>query len=46
MACQEQLLSSQAIKYFPCQELCTIDQLWVNYRKGHFGFSVQRQIWE
>ncbi|MBV9387623.1 MAG: GUN4 domain-containing protein, partial [Chroococcidiopsidaceae cyanobacterium CP_BM_ER_R8_30] len=46
IACQEQLLSSQAIKYFPCQELCTIDQLWVNYRKGHFGFSVQRQIWE
>ena len=24
----------------------TIDQLWVQYSSGHFGFSVQKRIWE
>ncbi len=31
---------------FPCKDLLTIDQLWVKYSDGHFGFSVQKQIWE
>ncbi|WP_017299457.1 GUN4 domain-containing protein [Nodosilinea nodulosa] len=30
---------------FPCADLLTIDQLWVNYSKGRFGFSVQKQIY-
>lgn len=30
---------------FPCSDLQTIDQLWVKYSNGHFGFSVQKQIW-
>jgi len=25
--------------------LLTIDQLWVKYRQGRFGFSVQKKIW-
>ncbi len=31
---------------FPCTELQTINQLWLKYSAGHFGFSVQKQIWE
>ncbi|MBS9383018.1 MAG: GUN4 domain-containing protein [Dolichospermum sp. BR01] len=30
---------------FPCQDLRTIDQLWVKYSKGRFGFSVQKEIY-
>jgi serine/threonine-protein kinase len=30
----------------PCQDLQTIDRLWLEYSNGHFGFSVQRKIWE
>jgi serine/threonine protein kinase len=35
----EQLLN------FPCTDLDTIDCLWVKYSNGHFGFSVQKQIY-
>jgi hypothetical protein len=30
---------------FPCQDLRTIDQLWVQYSEGRFGFSVQKEIY-
>ena len=30
---------------FPCQDLLTIDRLWVKYSQGQFGFSVQKQIY-
>ncbi len=30
---------------FPCKDFRTIDQLWVKYSDGHFGFSIQKQIW-
>ena len=30
---------------FPCQDLRTIDQLWVKYSQGRFGFSVQKEIY-
>ena len=30
---------------FPCDELKAIDGLWVKYSNGHFGFSVQKQIY-
>lgn len=29
-----------------CQELREINQLWVKYSQGRFGFSVQAQIWQ
>jgi hypothetical protein len=29
----------------PCDELRAIDGLWVKYSNGHFGFSVQKQIY-
>lgn len=28
-----------------CDGLFTINQLWLQYSQGHFGFSVQRKIW-
>ncbi len=30
---------------FPCADLKTIDALWVQYSKGKWGFSVQKQIY-
>ena len=33
------------LKNFPCFDLRTIDQLWVKYSNGRFGFSVQKRIW-
>jgi hypothetical protein len=30
---------------FPCADLRTIDQLWVKYSNGRFGFSVQKEIY-
>lgn len=39
-------LGSESIDNFPCTDLRTIDQLWVEYSNGHFGLSVQKQIWE
>ncbi len=39
-------LNSDSIKNFPCTDLRTIDQLWVKYSNGRFGFSVQKRIWE
>ncbi|XZO02245.1 MAG: protein kinase domain-containing protein [Microcoleus sp.] len=38
-------LKVEYIKNFPCDDLRTIDQLWVKYSQGRFGFSVQKKIW-
>ncbi len=38
-------LGLEDIRQFPCEDLRTIDQLWVNYSNGHFGFSVQKKIY-
>ena len=43
---KEGWLDSDSIEKFPCTDLRTIDQLWVKYSNGHFGFSVQKRIWE
>jgi serine/threonine protein kinase len=32
-------------KNFPREELKIIDNLWVKYSKGKFGFSMQKKIW-
>ncbi len=39
-------LDREAIEEFPCEDLQTIDQLWVNYSHGHFGFSVQNRLYQ
>ncbi len=33
------------IQNLPCLDLQTINQLWVDYSKGRFGFSAQKRIW-
>jgi uncharacterized caspase-like protein len=38
-------LDTDSIEKFPCEDLRTIDQLWVKYSNGRFGFSVQKRIW-
>ena len=38
-------LDNEFINNFPCSDLRTIDQLWVKYSSGRFGFSVQKRIW-
>ena len=34
------------IDNFPCEYLRYIDQLWVKYSDGRFGFSVQKKIYQ
>jgi hypothetical protein len=43
---QEGWLRIEDIQNFPCIDLRTIDQLWVKYSRGRFGFSVQKKIWQ
>ncbi|NES71942.1 MAG: GUN4 domain-containing protein, partial [Okeania sp. SIO2D1] len=38
-------LRAEDIENFPCTDLRTIDQLWVKYSNGKFGFSVQKKIY-
>ncbi|WP_414529940.1 GUN4 domain-containing protein [Nodularia chucula] len=42
---EEGLLDTKSIYNFPSQDLRTIDQLWVKYSSGRFGFTVQKQIY-
>jgi len=39
-------LRVEQIAELPCTDLHVIDQLWVKYSQGRFGFSVQRPIWQ
>ncbi|NER05575.1 MAG: hypothetical protein F6K17_24805 [Okeania sp. SIO3C4] len=29
----------------PCKDLNKVNQLWIKYSDGKFGFSIQKQIW-
>ncbi|WP_008317491.1 GUN4 domain-containing protein [Leptolyngbya sp. PCC 6406] len=40
-----QWFDSEELLNFPCDELLTIDGLWVKYSRGKFGFSVQKKIY-
>ncbi len=42
----QDILNNDHVKYFPCADLKMLDQLWVKYSNGRFGFSVQKRIWE
>ena len=42
----EEFLGLGDILKFPCEDLRTIDQLWVKYSNGRFGFSVQKRIYQ
>ena len=39
-------LDVSSIERFPVQELFIIDQLWLVYSGGYFGFGIQVSIWE
>ncbi len=39
-------LNVEDIDNFPCEDLRTIDGLWVKYSDGRFGFSVQKEIYQ
>ena len=41
-----QSFSIQDLEKFPCEDLRAIDNLWITASNGHFGFSVQKRIWE
>ena len=43
---EDRYLTSNDIENFPCADLRKIDQLWVKYSKGKFGFSVQKKIYQ
>ena len=43
---QEGWLNTSSIDNFSCEDLRIIDQLWVKYSNGKFGFSVQRKIYQ
>jgi hypothetical protein len=42
---QRGYLDLEEIRNFPCEDLLLMDQLWVKFSGGKFGFSVQKQIW-
>ncbi|WP_187602863.1 GUN4 domain-containing protein, partial [Microcystis aeruginosa] len=42
---KEEWLQVEDIDNFPCEDLRTIDQLWLKYSNGKFGFSVQAKIY-
>ncbi|MDJ0582091.1 GUN4 domain-containing protein [Crocosphaera sp.] len=41
-----QLFDPEDFYTFPCEDLLWIDNLWVKYSKGKFGFSRQTKIWQ
>lgn len=42
----EDWLTTEDAEKFPCQELVTIDKLWLKYSGGKFGISVQQEIYQ
>ena len=42
---EKRYLDPDDLLNFPCEELQTINDLWVKYSDGKFGFTLQKQIW-
>lgn len=42
---ERQYFTRSELLNFPCDEFRAINGLWVQYSNGHFGFSVQKQIY-
>jgi hypothetical protein len=38
-------IRTEELKNFPCEDLRTIDGLWVKYSQGKWGFSVQKRVY-
>jgi hypothetical protein len=43
---QSDQISLTTLVNIPNKDLITIDYLWTKYSQGHFGFSIQGQIWQ
>jgi len=43
---KEGWLNTESIENLSCEDLRTIDELWVKYSNGRFGFSVQKRIYQ
>ena len=43
---KEGYLEMKDLTEFPCADLLMIDRLWGEASNNHFGFSVQKEIWE
>ncbi len=45
---EERYFTEESLQNFSCEALRQIDKRWYDYpkRQGHFGFRVQKQIWE
>jgi serine/threonine protein kinase len=43
---KETYLREDQVNNFSCSALKKMDDLWVKYSQGKFGFSVQKDIWE
>jgi hypothetical protein len=43
---QEGRLREEDVENFSCPDLQAMDQLWVKYSNGRFGFSVQKRIYQ
>ncbi|MDY7007616.1 MAG: serine/threonine-protein kinase [Cyanobacteriota bacterium] len=42
---KEDWFNIEDIENIPCKDLNKINQLWIKYSDGKFGFSIQKQIW-
>jgi len=42
---KEGWLTTKNIQDFPSADLERIDQLWMHYSNGKFGFSIQKKLW-
>ncbi|MEA5593323.1 GUN4 domain-containing protein [Rivularia sp. UHCC 0363] len=42
----EDYLTKEDFESFPCDALHEIDRLWTKHSNNHFGFSVQKEIWQ
>jgi hypothetical protein len=42
----DSLLEIEDIDNFPCEDLRTIDRLWLKFSNGKFGFSVQKEKYQ
>ncbi len=43
---KEGWLNEQDMDNIPYKDFCTINQLWLHYSKGKFGFSAQKKIYQ
>ncbi|BAY46928.1 WD-40 repeat protein [Scytonema sp. HK-05] len=43
---KERYIDKESINNISCPDLRVLDSLWLKYSNGHFGFSVQKRIYE